>query len=228
MARDYAKTTRNRSRRPAPKSGGGKLWLLAILLICLFVLGLAYLKQQAAHLIRLQTVKETVKTSTAARHPVASTTSPTSTQTHFDFYTLLPKTQVPAPREEATPNKPVTPPPSASALNTAENQQLNESSVNAANTATIIQSQSKVSVTTPPPTSNNYALQLGVFKDFASADELKAQVVLQGFEVTITPIKKTAGTLYRVWTGPYQSRVLAQQQQKNLQENQIKSEIIKQ
>ncbi len=71
-----------------------------------------------------------------------------------------------------------------------------------------------------------YAVQVGEFKGYAAADELKAKVVLQGYETTITPVKKSNVVLYKVWLGPYTTREQALQQQKDLAATQIKSVII--
>lgn len=71
-----------------------------------------------------------------------------------------------------------------------------------------------------------YAVQVGEFQGYAAADELKAKVVLQGYEATITPVKKDNATLYKVWLGPFATREQALRQQKDLTANQIKSVII--
>ncbi len=76
-----------------------------------------------------------------------------------------------------------------------------------------------------PPT--HYILQLGVFKNYNDVDQLKAQMVLQGFEVTVKSIKKGNDTLYRVFMGPYPTQTAAKKQQHLLEENQIKSKIEK-
>ena len=176
---------------------------MAVLLTGLFVGGLFYLKQHSGPAPKTEDTtiaktKETPKKSAAAAHQQhnnASNSSSTTTQQNFDFYTILPKNQM-AP------------------------QQTNSN--NATSTQTSSKNKANLS-TTGLPTKAAYILQIGEFKGYASADELKAQVVLQGYEVNITSTNKNGAPLYYVWLGPYQTREQALQQQKNLLSNQIKS-----
>ncbi len=73
----------------------------------------------------------------------------------------------------------------------------------------------------------HYIVQLGTFKNYNDADQLKAQLVLQGFAVVIKNYKKENTTLYRVLMGPYPSMTAAKKQQQLLAGNQIKSRIVK-
>lgn len=86
-------------------------------------------------------------------------------------------------------------------------------------------SKSKADTNTAKTTSH-YIVQLGVFKNYNDADQLKAQLVLQGYEVVIKSFKKQ-NTLYRVYMGPYPNLAAAKKQQHLLEQNQIKSKIAK-
>ncbi len=183
MPRDYARTSRSRTR--AKRRGKG-LWTTVIILIVLFAVGLFYLKQQSHYLPK--TTKAT--TSKVSHKKTAAAVTDTSSQQDFDFYTILRKNQ------------------------------MDTSQINTNNAAVANQSAASLSA------KSGYIVQIGDFKEYSAADELKAQVVLQGYEVNVTAIKKDSKVLYRVWLGPYQTREQALQQQKNLLENQIKSVII--
>jgi cell division protein FtsN len=186
MPKDYAKMSRTRSSRSSSrrKNQSSGLWIVAVLLTGLFVAGLFYLKQQNDH-------SPKTEVTVATKEPAKLSSKAATQTTHFDFYTILPKSQTAAP----------------------------QTMVNRA-TSTTISNKSNASAT-----KLIYILQLGEFKEYSAADELKAEIVLQGYEVNITPNKKNALTLYRVWLGPYQTREQAQQQQKNLLSNQIKSVV---
>jgi len=82
----------------------------------------------------------------------------------------------------------------------------------------------KASATTKTTATANYIVQLGVFKNHATADQFKAQLVMQGYEAKIKTTKKN---LYRVWLGPYPTLAAAKDQQHALEENHIKSRISK-
>jgi len=186
--------------------------------------------------------------------PPATQPAPTP-QPKFDFYTMLPKGQAatanmpvkttPPPPPVAT--VPVTPPtpvakPAITTVAKApvnkqpSTQQLEKSAQ--ADTSDLIAAEieklndeNNKSVKTKPvataKTATHYTLQLGIFKNYNDADQLKAQMVLQGFEVSIKNFKKENNTLYRVYMGSYPSFASAKKQQHLLEENQIKSKITK-
>lgn len=68
-----------------------------------------------------------------------------------------------------------------------------------------------------------YELLIATTNDYATADHLKAQMSLLGFEVNITPIKTNDSLTYRVTIGPYQSKEGAEADQQRLQQNKIRS-----
>lgn len=82
----------------------------------------------------------------------------------------------------------------------------------------------KVSAENP---SLHYILSLGLFKDHTSAEEQRAQLVLQGLDVNMKTMQKGGKTLYRLWMGPYTSIKAAREQQTRLQSDQIKSVVVK-
>ncbi|MCW5588344.1 MAG: SPOR domain-containing protein [Legionellales bacterium] len=159
----------------------------------------------------------------AAVKPPQPTTPP---QPKFDFYTLLPKQQVPLTphyqqslaEKTATTNtslpKP-TPPatPSPATAPTPQNTSPAPTAVATNNTNT----------PTKTDTNNRYILQIAAFQSEQDADHLKAQLSLLGFSVRIDPTQNNGKTWYRVWAGPYTSRTLAKSDQDRLSSNQIKS-----
>ena len=75
--------------------------------------------------------------------------------------------------------------------------------------------------------SGSYAIQIATMSKPNDADQLKAQLLLLGFDVNVTPVKKNGQTLERVWIGPFTNKNDAVGTQKQLQQNQITSKLLK-
>jgi|GEM_PF-4155179 len=183
--------------------------------------------------------------------PVANTGKPQpaaqpapAPQPKFDFYTMLPKGQNAATTTKTTPpppavtaQPPVTKPaapvvkapvyhqPSTKELE--KNAQADTSDLIAAEIEKLnnAKPEKAKAETNSVKTTAHYIVQLGVFKNYSDADQLKAKIVLQGFEVSVKSFKKQSTTLYRVYMGSYPSLAAAKKQQLLLEENQIKSKI---
>jgi cell division protein FtsN len=115
---------------------------------------------------------------------------------NFEFYNLLPGMEVDLPESSSTP-PPTTP-----------------------------------SKTAPPPPLPSpqknfvYYIQVGSFRNLPEADQLKARLILQGFQPTIQriPIKINL-TVFRVVLGPFNKELRAQQQKKQLEKHKIFGKI---
>lgn len=80
----------------------------------------------------------------------------------------------------------------------------------------------------PQPTASTaYVLQLGIFKNYAEADRLKAALTMSGLEVSIQPYTRNAQVYNRVIMGPYPSKAAASEQRTVLQKNNISSMVVK-
>lgn len=93
---------------------------------------------------------------------------------------------------------------------------------NAGSTAPVI------SLTKTPPTEQLTLLQVSAFKQYQDADNLKAKLLLQGFNANIEKLQNDNVTWYRVLVGPFASSAeLAQNQQrlKSLHFDSIKATI---
>ena len=168
MPRDYAKS-QHKEHKPIP----GWVWLIAGLIIGLFVALLVYIKDNSSGKLAItETVSKVFqnKTSTEARgvkkDNVTALPEPSSNhKPKFDFYTILPELEVAIPEQDL----------------------VNESK----------ESNSKTK------TSQQYILQAGSFKKFNEADKLKARLALQGIEASIQKVKINAtDTWHRVRIGP--------------------------
>jgi cell division protein FtsN len=112
MAKNYPPRRSSRySKRRKSSSSNGLLWLIVLLLCACLVLGLVYLKNQhhvARH--RVELAKKTAIAKVSASKPTA-VNKESAPQPQFDFYTLLPKTQLPQPQVPTPSTKTLPPPP---------------------------------------------------------------------------------------------------------------------
>ncbi len=69
----------------------------------------------------------------------------------------------------------------------------------------------------------SYVLQAGAFKRYADADKVRAQLILQGFNVQIKQVEVKGVTWQRITLGPFKSLAEARQAQDKLSKNGMKS-----
>lgn len=237
MRKDYVRTKKVTSRpKRSPHSyhkkpkKEGRLWLLACGLIAVFIIGLVFLKQEGVKLAQHQKASPKKEPAQIATVKTKSAAAPAIPQPRFDFYTMLPSEKVAtvAPEPDATAaknskkvadtnNKVITSPANRNAIAALAKQQIEQESSQA-----ITSLQDSL-----PKATTRYILQFGVYKDFASADELKAQLVLQGVEAKIKTIKRKEETWYRVCLGPYKTIAQASKIQQKLKSEQVKSSVVK-
>jgi LPXTG-motif cell wall-anchored protein len=92
MARPQAKKTAAVRRRTTRQTGpSSTVWLLAAIIVALFILGLLYL---AKHKPQHQPSEKPKPTKTAVKHTASKQLTSKETSPQFDFYTMLPDMQV--------------------------------------------------------------------------------------------------------------------------------------
>ena len=74
--------------------------------------------------------------------------------------------------------------------------------------------------------SKQYIIQAGSFGRSQEADQLKAQLILSGFDVTVKEFTSNGKTYYRVLLGPYVDNTSAKDVQKQLAAQNIKSLVV--
>lgn len=77
----------------------------------------------------------------------------------------------------------------------------------------------------PVAAKKHYILQVAALNNHNDADQLKAQLTLTGFAVTIKPFNKDGRDWYRVIVGPYSSENAAKSAQQTLKEQKVTSFI---
>ena len=261
MARDYRRTSSTRpSKRhtkPAPASApGGLKWTIIGILVGLLG-AIAIFWEYTPHLMQGTTPFKRESAQTHHHHSAVqkenSTADAKAAQSHapqFDFYTLLPKTQVnssnnpptPAPQIPATKKTaPAAPPPIRTAP-ADTSRPVNAPAVSAPPGIPAVAATSNPSAAAPPSVSakpanapeesakhaGKYGLQVASVKNYSDADRLKAQLSMLGFNVTIQKYTVDGQVWNRVFAGPFPSKQAAVEKQQMLRENNISSMVVKQ
>lgn len=198
-------------KKPAPKRGAsrnqppakqpipGWMWLAAGLTIGAFIVFLMKLepgrddvKREKPEQQKTEKIAEANKTPPSPQQPV---------KPKYDFYTLLPESEVIVPPEavpEKTPPVPAQPP-----VTPAEAAKIDTA-----------RAQAALNGETPPPAppvikpaaTTQFYLQAGSFRKQADADKVRAQIILLGQSVQVESGTVKEETWYRVLVGPFSNR----------------------
>ncbi|MDO8697481.1 MAG: SPOR domain-containing protein [Pseudomonas sp.] len=213
-----AKRGASRYQAPAKPPIPGWVWLACGLLIGAFVVFLMKLEPGRGEIKR---VKEEVTrpANNPAAKPQANSPTPSATpaKPKYDFYTLLPESEVIVPMDA-----PAEKPPAA--LTPEELAKADAARALAAlsgQTPPPLPPPSDTAVTPPPslakaPVSTQFFLQAGSFRKQADADKVRAQIIMLGQSVQVESGKVREETWYRVLVGPFASREQLTQAQKSL------------
>jgi cell division protein FtsN len=216
-------------KKPAPKRGAsryqapakqpipGWLWMAIGLTVGAFIVFLMKLEPgKGSDTVKREKVEQQQKASKIAE---ANKTPPSPTQPvkpKYDFYTLLPESEVivppdavpektlPTPQVPAVPTTPVTP-AEAAKIDTAR-------------------AQAALAGITPPPAPpvskaapvTKFFLQAGSFRKETDADKVRAQIILLGQAVSVESGTVKDETWYRVLVGPFSNREQLTTAQKQL------------
>lgn len=178
MAKARKAPRRGASRQqPAPRRAiPGWLWLVSGLAIGLFV----------AFLFQLEPGRDTVKRDKTPPAPAPSQTSKATEEPRYDFYTLLPESEVIVPQAGVPETKPGSEEDTPAVTDAAAEE-----------------------------AGTRFFLQAGSFRQQAEADRVRAQILLLGLDVRLEDARLDSGDVwYRVQVGPFTDRnKLSQAQQ---------------
>ena len=196
-------------KKPAPKRGAsrnqpaakspipGWLWLAIGLAVGAFIVFLMKLEPGKDDVKRVRPEQlKADKIAEANKTPP----SPQQVKPKYDFYTLLPESEVIVP-PEAVPEK--TPPVPAQPVTPAEAAKIDTA-----------RAQAALNGQTPPPppavvtpaATTQFFLQAGSFRKQADADKVRAQIILLGQSVKVESGTVKDETWYRVLVGPFSNR----------------------
>lgn len=213
-----AKRGASRYQAPAKPPIPGWVWLACGLLIGAFVVFLMKLEPGRDEVKRVKPEVTRAANKPGAKHPASNPAPSTEpTKPKYDFYTLLPESEVILPLEA-----PAEKPPAA--LTPEELTKADAARALAAlsgQTPPPLPTASDAVVTPPPslakaPLSTQFFLQAGSFRKQADADKVRAQIIMLGQNVQVESGKVREETWYRVLVGPFASREQLTQAQKSL------------
>ncbi len=198
-------------KKPAPKRGAsrnsapakaaipGWVWLAIGLTVGAFIVFLMKLEPGNNDVKRVRPEQQK-----AAKIAEANKTPPSPTQPvkpKYDFYTLLPESEVIVP-PEAVPEK--TPPiPAQAPVTPAEAAKIDTARAQA---ALMGETPPPAPAVVKPAATTQFFLQAGSFRKQADADKVRAQIILLGQAVQVESGTVKEETWYRVLVGPFSNR----------------------
>lgn len=195
-ARKAPRRGASRATTSARRGIPGWLWLVSGLVLGLFV----------AFLFQLEPGRDSVKRDRTPPVPAPqSAPAPKQPeQPRYDFYTLLPESEVivpqrPVPEVPTPPAAPSTPP-----------------------------TEARPETPTTAQPSTRFFLQAGSFRQRAEADRVRAQIIMLGMDVQLENAKLASGETWRVQVGPFPDRNSLDQAQKTLAGNGFTNLLVQQ
>lgn len=192
----------SRYQPPAKKSVPGWLWLVAGLVIGGFLVFLATLQPGGEEIKRGQ---EAARSKEAPKRSAPATDQ--AAKPKYDFYTLLPESEVILPPEA----KPQEPPP----VSPEEAAKIDAARAEAALAGQTPPPAPPPTVAKAPP-ATQFFLQAGSFRKQVDADKVRAEIIMLGHDVRVESVRVRDENWYRVLVGPYTSREQLTQAQKAL------------
>ena len=181
----------------------GWVWLACGLLVGGFIM----------FLMQLQPGRDGIKRDKPAQATTASKAKPPEAKTapqkpKYDFYTLLPESEVIVPPDALT-----TAPSAAKPVSAEE-----AAKIDAARAEALLNGQTPPAMPTvaKAPVTTEFFLQAGSFRKREDADKVRAQIILLGQSVQVESGTVREEVWYRVLVGPFANRDQLAQAQKSL------------
>ena len=186
----------SRYQAPAKKPVPGWVWLACGLIIGGFFMFLFSLEPGRDEVKRAK--PEQAKK--AVQQPPKAQTEPSKPK--YDFYTLLPESEVIVP-PDALPPAEATKPPEQKPVSPEEAAKLDAARAEAALNG---ETPPPPPVVAQAPLTTQYFLQAGSFRKREDADKVRAQILLLGQNVQVESGKVREETWHRVLVGPFANR----------------------
>ncbi|WP_422418007.1 SPOR domain-containing protein [Pseudomonas sp. GZD-222] len=189
----------SRNQAPAKQPIPGWLWLAIGLTVGAFVVFLMKLEPGNEEVKRSKPEQQKAEKAAEANKTAPSPQQPVKPK--YDFYTLLPESEVIVPPEavpEKTPPVPAQPP-----VTPAEAAKIDTARAQA---ALMGQTPPPAPPVIKPAATTQFFLQAGSFRKQADADKVRAQIILLGQAVKVESGTVKDETWYRVLVGPFSNR----------------------
>jgi len=218
-------------RKPTPKRGAsrpsaasrpavpGWIWLVCGLAIGAFTVFLMTLEPGRGDIQRAKAEPKRPSTSQSK----AGTPQPI--QPKYDFYTLLPESEVIVPNEAVPEQAPPVVSPEQAAKLDADRA---EAALSGKTPPPAVAAAPTPETPAKAPSSTQFFLQAGSFRKQSDADKVRAQITLLGQSVRIESGIVRDETWYRVLVGPFSSREPLSQAQKQLATNGFRNLLLQQ
>ena len=216
-----AKRGASRYKAPAKKPVPGWIWLACGLVVGVFVMLLMNLQPGGDAIKRNKA--ESARASSQAK-PKPATQEPVKPK--YDFYTLLPESEVIVPAETLP-----SPAPAQPAVTPAEAAKIDAARALAALNGETPPPAPPVAPAPPTaqaPLSSQFFLQAGSFRRKDDAESVRAQIILLGQNVRVESGTVREETWYRVLVGPFANREQLAVSQKALSANGFSNLLLQQ
>lgn len=218
-ARKKAAPKRGASRyqEPVRKPVHPLVWIACGLILGIFVMSLFKL-EPGKDSVKRETAKPAASQPATPKPAPRPASQPAANKPKYEFYTLLPESEVIVP-PDALPEK-APPPPSAQ-------------EVEAKRKAEAARAQALLDGKQPPPAPprkeiTQFYLQAGSFPEREKAEAVRARLLLTGQNVHIEPGQVANKTWYRVLVGPFASREQLNRAQTQLSNNGFNNLLLQQ
>ncbi|WP_417661840.1 SPOR domain-containing protein [Pseudomonas sp.] len=208
----------SRYKAPAKKPVPGWIWLACGLAIGVFVMLLMNLKPGSGEVQR----DRAEQARNAQAKQAKPTTKPEQTKPKYDFYTLLPESEVIVPPEALPQSKPEQKP-----VTPAEAAKIDAARAEAALRGETPPPPPAV-VAQVAPVTTQFFLQAGSFRRKDDAESVRAQITLLGQSVRVEAGTVKDETWHRVLVGPFSTREQLSQSQKTLAANGFSNLLLQQ
>lgn len=221
MAKKKAAPKRGASRyqAPAKKPVPGWVWLAIGLVIGGFVVMLMKLEPGRDDIRRAKPEQQQQaaggkpKPQGGQAQPAQPPAESEPAKPKYDFYTLLPESEVIVPPDALPKETPATPPTPQQPVTPEEAAKIDKARAEAALAGQVPPPPPTVA---KAPTTTQFFLQAGSFRKKEDADRVRAQIILLGQNVQVESGTVREETWYRVLVGPFASREQLATAQKQL------------
>lgn len=205
------------SKRPVP----GWIWLACGLVVGVFIMLLVNLQPGSDAIKRDKAQPERAG---IAPKPTPSATSQEPGKPKYDFYTLLPESEVIVPPDAVPPPAP----PAQPTVTPEEAAKIDAARAQAALNGETPPPPPPVAPAAQAPLTTQFFLQAGSFRRKDDAESVRAQIILLGQSVRVESGTVRDETWHRVLVGPFTNREQLAQSQKALAANGFSNLLLQQ